>query len=194
MRPACRSSTGQCGESDAAQRCHRRTACVEAATQPRDGCAAGMRNGRGAWRTPTRACTVLDTVVFEGPKRGVRFASANVSRHLRRTQGSEGSTPRPDHAAGRRLSHRGDHRESEAQSLWSDPWAAVRRAKARSYAAGPGFGGREPSRFLGTKRWKSQKLRQLSSEQQSEWKASEGVLGQPNVNCSRRLSAHFAAV
>ncbi len=25
---------------------HRRPACVEAATQPRDGCAAGMRNGR----------------------------------------------------------------------------------------------------------------------------------------------------
>ena len=33
---------------------------------------------------------------------------------------------------------RGDHRES----------------KARSYAAGPGSGGRESSRFLGTKRWK----------------------------------------
>ncbi len=57
------------------------------------------------------------------------------------------------------LSLRGGLRESEAQSLRSDPWAAVRRAKARSYAAGPGFGGREPSRFLGTKRWKSQKLR-----------------------------------
>ena len=56
------------------------------------------------------------------------------------------------------LSLRGGLRESEAQSLRSDPWAAARRAKARSYAAGPGFGGREPSRFLGTKRWKSQKL------------------------------------
>ena len=49
---------------------------------------------------------------------------------------------------------RGGHRESEAQSFRSDPWAAVRRAQARSYAAGPGFGGRESSRFLGTKRWK----------------------------------------
>ena len=30
------------------------TARVEVATQPRDGCAAGMLNGRGAGRTPTR--------------------------------------------------------------------------------------------------------------------------------------------
>ena len=35
------------GESDAALQSHRRTACVEAATQPRDGCAAGMRNWPG---------------------------------------------------------------------------------------------------------------------------------------------------
>ena len=33
-------------ESDADLRRHRRPACVKAATQPRDGCAAGMRNGR----------------------------------------------------------------------------------------------------------------------------------------------------
>ena len=54
MRPACRSSAGRCGESDAALRGRHRTACVEAATQPRDGCAAGMRNGRDAGRTPTQ--------------------------------------------------------------------------------------------------------------------------------------------
>ena len=90
MRPACRSSTGRRGESDAALRGRHRTACLEAATQPRDGCAAGMRNGRGAWHTPTRACTVLDTVVSEGPMRGVRFnlcecvpASETVSREQR---------------------------------------------------------------------------------------------------------------
>ncbi len=77
---------------------------------------------------------------------------------------------------------RGGHRESEAQSFRSDPWAAVRRAKAQSYAAGPGFGGRESSRFLGTKRWKSQKLHQLSPEHPSEWKASEGVLGHLDPN------------
>ena len=69
VRPAYRSTTGRCGESNAALRGHRRPACVETATQPRDGCVAGMRDGRGAGRTPTRACTVLDTVVSEGPKR-----------------------------------------------------------------------------------------------------------------------------
>ena len=83
-----------------------------------------------------------------------------------RTQGEllrEGERPACSAAIGRRvvklrprrapttanLSLRGGRRESEAQSLRSDPWAAVRRAKARSYAACPGFGGRESSRFLG---------------------------------------------
>ena len=97
---------------------------MEAATQPRDGCAAGMKNWPGTGRTPTK-----------------------VSRLPNRHRGSKGSTPRPAHATGRRLSHRGGHRESEAQSLRSDPWAAVRRAKARSYAAGPGFGDGNPPGF-----------------------------------------------
>ena len=66
-------------------------------------------------------------------------------------------------------------------------------SKARSYATGPGFGGRESSRFLGTKRWKSQKLPQLSPEQPSEWKAPEGVLGQLDPDHSRRFSSHSAA-
>ena len=39
------------------------------------------------------------------------------------------------------------HRESEAQSFRSDPWAAVRRAKAQSYAACPGFGDGNPPGF-----------------------------------------------
>ena len=39
---------------------------MEAATQLRDGCAAGMRNGRGAGRTPI--------TVSEGRKLGVRFS------------------------------------------------------------------------------------------------------------------------
>ena len=78
------------------RRNRRRSARVEAATQPRDGCAAGMRKGRGAGRTPTR--------VFEGPKRQMR------SNHCECVL-------------------RGDHRESEAQSFRSDPWAAVRRAR-----------------------------------------------------------------
>ena len=79
---------------------------------------------------------------------------------------------------GKRVSLRGDHWESEAQSFRSDPLGGCSESEARSYAAGPGFGGWEPSRFLGTKRWKSQKLRQLLPEHPTEWKASEGVLAQ----------------
>ena len=85
MRPACRSSTGRRGESDAALRGRHRTACLEAATQPRDGCAAGMRNGRGAWRTPTR--------VSEGPKRGVRFQPLRMCPGIR--DGLRGAKARP---------------------------------------------------------------------------------------------------
>ena len=72
------------------------------------------------------------------------------------------------------------------------PLGGCSESKARSYAAGPGFGGRESSRFLGTKRWKSQKLPQLSPEQPSEWKAQNPVSAQRNLNCSHRFSAHFA--
>ena len=106
-----------------------------------------------------------------------RRTPAPVSRLPNRHRGSNGSTPRPAHASGMRLSLRGDHRESEAPSFRSGPWAAVRRAKARSSAAGPGFGGREPSRFLGTKRWKSQKLSQLLPERTSEGKGQTPVSG-----------------
>ena len=100
---------------------HRRTACVEAATQPRDGCAAAMRNWPGALGAPRPGCP-------RGRSTVCASASANLPRLPNRHRGSNGSTPRPAHAAGRRLSHRGGHRESEAQSLRSDPWAAVRRA------------------------------------------------------------------
>ena len=179
MRPACRSVRDRCRESDAAMRSHSRTACVEAATQPRDVCAAGMRNGRDAGRTSARVCTVLATVVSRLPR-----------RHRR----SNGSTPRPAHASGRRLSLRGDHRESEAQSFRSDPWAAVRRAKARSYATGPGFGDGNPPGFSARNAGKSQKLRKLSPGRTGKWKASEGVSGQPNVNHSHRVCARLAAL
>ena len=58
---------------DAALRRSRRTACIEAATQPRDGCAAGLRNGRvlGALRP---GCP-------RGRSAVCASTSANVSRH-----------------------------------------------------------------------------------------------------------------
>ena len=74
------------------------------------------------------------------------------------------------------------------------PLGGCSESKARSYAAGPGFGGRESSRFLGTKRWKSQKLSQLSPEQPTEWKAPDGEIGPLRPHCSLRLSSHFAAM
>ena len=77
---------------------------------------------------------------------------------------------------------RGDRWESKAQSFRSTPLGGCSESKAQSYATGPGFGGRESSRFLGTKRWKSQKLRQLSPERTSEWKGSGRVLGQLDPN------------
>ena len=44
---------------------------------------------------------------------------------------------------------RGDRWESKAQSFRSTPLGGCSESKARSYATGPGFGGLEPSRFLG---------------------------------------------
>ncbi len=101
---------------------------MEAATQPRDGCAAGMRNGRGAGRTPTK--------VSEEPKRGLRLSLCECVPTSEPASGEQCSTPRPAHAAGRRLSLVKRHRESRARSV-------------RPLRVGDG-----PSRFLGGKRWK----------------------------------------
>ena len=42
---------------------------------------------------------------------------------------------------------------------------------ARSYAAGPGFGGREPSRFLGGKQLEKPETDSIIAERLSGWKA-----------------------
>ena len=60
-------------------------------------------------------------------------------------RGSKGDVSTPNSAA---VSLGADLWESEARSFRSGPWEAVRGAKARPYAAGPGFVGLEPSRFL----------------------------------------------
>ena len=85
-----------------------------------------MSRGRSAGRTPAR-----------------------VSRLLKRPSGEQGSIPGPPLAAGKRASLRGDRWESKAQSFRSTPLGGCSESKARSYATGPGFGGLEPSRFLG---------------------------------------------
>ena len=124
-RPACRSSTGRPGESDAALRGHRRPACVEAATQPRDGCAAGMKNGRGAAHSDP-GC------LWAEAQRRIDLGVPSSEP----APGEQCSTPRPAHAAGRRLSLVERRRESRARSV-------------RPLRVGDG-----PSRFLGGKRWK----------------------------------------
>ena len=93
---------------------------MEAATQPSDGCAAGVGNCRmlGALRP---GCP-------RGRSAGCPLASANVSRIPRRSQRS-GARPLDRLTQREGACPTGDtHRESEAQSLRSDPWAAVRRA------------------------------------------------------------------
>ena len=53
---------------------------------------------------------------------------------------------------------------------------------ARSYAAGPGFGGREPSRFLGRKQLKKPETDSIVAEQPYEWKGLASPA--PEVFCS----------
>ena len=157
------------GENAAAVRGRRRSACMDAAIQPRDGCAAAMRNqpGRLSARRPG----------------STPYSLRRCPDFRTRSLGEQCSTPRPAHAAGRRLSLRGGPSGERGSILPVRPLGGCSESRARSYAAGPGFGGREPSRFLGTKRWKSQKLRQLSPDRTSEWKARDGVIGPPRPNC-----------
>ena len=100
-RPACRSVRDRPGESDATLRRHRRTACVEAATQPRDGCAAGTWNSRGC-----------GTHSGQGSPYSLRSVPTSEP-----ASGEQCSTPRTAHAAGRRLSLVKRRRESRARSV-----------------------------------------------------------------------------
>ena len=54
-------------------------------------------------------------------------------------------------------------RRAKAQSLGQYPAGGCWESEARSYSAYPGFGGRKSSRFLGKKRWKSQKQNSVLS-------------------------------
>ena len=105
-RPADQSETGAVRERRSPTKSSQDSVLGEAATQPRDGCAAGMGKGQGSGRTPTEVFRLYEPASEE-----------------------QSSTPQPTHAAEWRLSLRGDLRESEAQSFRSDPWAAVRRAR-----------------------------------------------------------------
>ncbi len=62
------------------------------------------------------------------------------------------------------------------------PWVAFRERGARSYAAGPGFGGREPSRFLGRKQLEKPETDSIIAEQLSGWKGFRVTA--PKVFCS----------
>ena len=61
------------------------------------------------------------------------------------------------------LSLRGRLRESKGSIPGQYPAGGCWESEARSYSAYPGFGGRKSSRFLGRKRWKSQKQNSVLS-------------------------------
>ena len=110
---------------------------VEATDALRPGC-----RGRDAGRTSTRALRTKRTKRRTHSGQGIptseaafRRARLNPSDHLSQR--------------GKRASLRGDRWESKAQSFRSTPLGGCSESRARSYAAGPGFGGRESSRFLG---------------------------------------------
>ena len=157
--------------SDADLRRHRRPACVEAATQPLDGCAAGMRKSRGAGRTPTRACTVLD--LRWCPRGG---SSSLTLQPLRMCPGirdghqrSNVLNPSTGSRSGKALVPRGtDHRESRARSV-------------RPLRVGDG-----PSKFLGGKRWKKPETASIIAGRPGEWKASDGEIAPLSPHCLLR--------
>ena len=126
----------------------------------------------------------------QGPHR-TRYGGVPTSEPV---SGEQGSTPRPAHAAGRRLSLRGDHRESEAQSFRSDPWAAVRRAGLDPMQPVPDSGDGNPPGFSAGNAGKSQKLTRLSPERTSEGKASEGAIDPPHPNCLLQCDRALALI
>ena len=159
VRPACRSTTGRRGESDAAslRRPHRRPARGEAATQPRDGCAADVKNRAGRRE--------------HSDQRGVRepsteCASPRVSRF-----------PNWHRRSSARLLDRLTQREGAYPS-----WNAVGRAGLDP--SGRSGSGMDPPGFSARNAVKSQKLSQLSPEQPSEWKASDGEISPLRTNCT----------
>ena len=119
---------------------------MEAATQPRDGCAADIGNGRGAGRTPTRVVSV---------GRGARDASTGVTRLPNRHRGS---SARPLD----RLTHR--------EGAYPSGNAVGRAGLDPSGGSGSGM---DPPGFSARNAGKSRKLRQLSPERPSEWKAPD---------------------
>ena len=149
MRPACGSFTRRPGESDAALRCHHRPACVEAAAQPRDGCAAGMGKESGRRAHSEQG--------VRGPKR--RGALPWMSRLTNRHRGS-----------GARPLDRLTQREGAYP-----PWNAVGRAGLDP--SGRSGSGMDPPGFSAGNAGKSQKLRQLSPGQPAGWKAPDGAIG-----------------
>ena len=62
-----------------------------------------------------------------------------------------------------------------------NPWVAFRERGARSYAACPGFGGREPSRFLGRKQLEKPETDSIIAERLSGWKGL--TASPPKVFC-----------
>ena len=137
-RPACRSSTEQPGE--------RATQIYDVIAGQR---ALKLRPNRvtvvpQAWEKARVLGALRPGHPWAEAQRRIAQGVPLPNRH----RGSGARPPRPAHAAGRRLSLRGDRRESEAQSFRSDPWAAVRRARLDPMQPVPDSGDGNPPGFL----------------------------------------------
>ena len=118
---------------------HRRAACVEAATQPRDGCAAGMRNGRvldalrpGCPGGRSAGCASQPLRMCPGFRDGLRGAVLDSSTGSR---------------SGKALVPPGRPSGERGSILPVRPLGGCSESRARSYAAGPGFGDGNPPGF-----------------------------------------------
>ncbi len=149
--PGCCEGSGQPG------RPHRRPALGESATQPRDGCAVDMRDrpGRRAHSDQSLPRTRYGGV--RGAEAQRRIAQDVPSSETASEE--QCSTPRPTHAAGRRLSLMDRHRESRARSVGT---LRVRDG---------------PSRFLGTKRWKKPETASIITRTSERMEDFRGGLG-----------------
>ena len=131
--------------------------CVEAAAQPREACVADMMNwpGRVALRP---VCPRAEAQRRIAP--GVPSSEP--------ASGERCSTPRPAHAAGRRLSLVERRRESRARSV-------------RPLRVGDG-----PSRFLGGKRWKKPETASIIAGRPGECNAWGGEIAPLSPHCLLR--------
>ena len=137
-RPACRSTTGRPGERRSETRELRR----QRPGMLREGSGQPACNGR-----PARGEAAASSTGTMTQTRGTGQCAGRTP-----TRVSEG--PKRETLQPLRMCPPGRPSGERGSILPVRPLGGCSESKARSYAAGPGFGGRESSRFLGRKHWK----------------------------------------